>query len=524
MKLKNFPALAILALGLLASCNNDDDMEPGFEPTGKKTTYTLFSRAVPGISGDVEFAENDDNSTTITIRLNNTPAGGAHPAHIHFNTAAEGGDVALTLGTVDGDTGDGQITVSALNDGTVVTYDDLIEYDGYVNVHLSSAELGTIVAQGDIGINELTGEAKSYDLGSSAVPDISGAILFEERVSGEALATIELENTLQGGAHPAHIHFNSAAEGGNIAFTFNPVSGDDGISRTNVAQLDDGSAFGYDDVLQYDGYINVHLSQTELATIVAQGDIGINELTGELKSYNLSSVAVPDISGSVTFEERISGEALATLSLENTPEGGSHPAHIHFNTAADGGGIALTFNPVDGTTGMSKTHIAALNDGSPFQYADVLDYDGYINVHLASDQLATIVAQGDIGQNELTGLSTSYTLNSKAIAGIEGEAVFYERANGEALAVLNLVNTPTDGVHPAHIHFNSAAEGGNVAFSFNPLNGNTGESKTNVSALDDQTEFLYSDVLQFDGYINVHLSAQELGTIVAQGDIGANAL
>jgi hypothetical protein len=35
---------------------------------------------------------------------------------------------------------------------------------------------------------------------------------------------------------------NSAAKGGGIAFTFNPVNGDTGISKTNVSKLNDGAA------------------------------------------------------------------------------------------------------------------------------------------------------------------------------------------------------------------------------------------------------------------------------------------
>ena len=84
--------------------------------------------------------------------------------------------------------------------------------------------------------------------------------------------------TPDGGMHPAHIHMNSAAEGGAILFTFIPVNGISGMSRSNVSMLDDGTSFGYGDILNVDGYINVHLSMSELATIVAQGDIGSNSL------------------------------------------------------------------------------------------------------------------------------------------------------------------------------------------------------------------------------------------------------
>jgi hypothetical protein len=60
-------------------------------------------------------------------------------------------------------------------------------------------------------------------------------------------------------------------------------------------------------LLNFDGYINVHLSATNLATLVAQGDIGQNELTAVSKVYALGSVAVPNISGTATFFKRVGG-------------------------------------------------------------------------------------------------------------------------------------------------------------------------------------------------------------------------
>jgi len=519
--------LILVALIGLVSCNSDDDGGGGDDlpiPTANSKTFTLSSVAVPEISGTAVFTQNSDESTTILLTLENTPDGGMHPAHIHFNTAVEGGDIALTLGTVDGDTGIGTVTTSALDDGTDISYEELIAFDGYINVHLSAEELSTLVAQGDIGENQLTGARTTYDLGAVAVDDISGSVTFAERVNGEALATIALDNTPDGGMHPAHIHANTAAEGGAILFSFNPVVGGMGVSKTNVSALDDGTSFGYEDVLNVDGYVNVHLSADDLATLVAQGDIGQNDLTGEATTYDLAEVAVEGIEGSVTFSERLNGEALAVISLENTPDGGMHPAHIHANTAAEGGAILFSFNPVNGDTGISKTNLAQFDDESSFSYSDVLDIDGYVNVHLSADNLATLVAQGDIGQNDLTGEVKSFELAEVAVDGIEGDVTFSERVNGEALAVITLVNTPDGGMHPAHIHANTAAEGGAILFSFNPVNGDTGVSKTNVAQLDDATAFTYADVLVIDGYVNVHLSADDLGTLVAQGDIGENEL
>jgi hypothetical protein len=92
----------------------------------------------------------------------------------------------------------------------------------------------------------------------------------------------------------------------------------------------------------------------------------------------------------------------------------------------------------------------------------LLDFDGYINVHLSADKLATLVAQGDIGQNDLTDVSKVYALGS-VVAGIDGTH-FYKRVNGEAHDS-KAEKYPAGGSHPGHIHMNTAVEGGGIAFT-----------------------------------------------------------
>ncbi|OZV70593.1 CHRD domain-containing protein [Winogradskyella aurantia] len=399
LKRRTILTLFISAL-FFTNCSKDDD-DVMINPNLESKTYQLFELSSSGVSGSATFAEQLDGSVLVSLNLTGTPQDGMHPAHIHVNTAAEGGAIAVSLNQVNGATGVSETIVSQTNDGMPLNYEGLIDFDGYINVHLSADDLATVVAQGDIGQNELTGMSKSYALGEIDLPGISGSVLFEERLNGEAQATIMLNGTPDGGTHPAHIHMNTAAEGGAILYTFTPVDGTSGISRSNVATLDDGSIFGYDAILGVDGYVNVHLSMDELATIVAQGDIGQNELTGESKSYALGEIDVPGISGSVLFEERLNGEAQATITLIGTPDGGMHPAHIHMNSASEGGPILYTFAPVNGTSGISRSNIAMLDDNTMFGYNDLLSVDGYINVHLSMDELATIVAQGNIGSNAM---------------------------------------------------------------------------------------------------------------------------
>jgi len=260
---------------LITSCNEDEDFNLPL-PNGNTTVFDLNEKAVTGISGKATFVENEDASITVVLDISGTPANGVHPANIHFNSALEGGAIALSFNPVDGNNGKSVTTFTTLDDGTPVSYNDMINFDGYINVHLSEDDLGTIVAQGDIGQNDLTGNTTTYDLGEKAVPGISGNVVFSERVNGESLATIMLSNTPANGSHPAHIHANTAAEGGGILFSFNPVDGDTGMSMTNVAAYDNGGALTYTDLAGLDAYVNVHLSATQLSTIVAQGNIGSN--------------------------------------------------------------------------------------------------------------------------------------------------------------------------------------------------------------------------------------------------------
>jgi hypothetical protein len=411
---KSVLALVMLIPFVFSSCSKDD--APAATVVNSKV-YDLGAVGTSGISGTATFTEKSDATLSIELDLKNTPMGGSHPAHIHLNTAAEGGAIALTLNAVDGSTGKSTTTFKTLDDGSAINYQALINFDGYINVHLSAGQLGTLVAQGDIGQNALTGVSKVYPLASVAVPTISGTATFYKRVNGEALAVIKLNNTPAGGIHPGHIHSNTAAQGGGIAFTFKPVNGDTGISTTNVSKLDNDTAFGYDQVLTYNGYINFHFSAGDLGTLVAQGDIGQNELTGKKMSYVLAQKDVAGINGTVEFAERVNQTTLVTIKLVGTPPGGSHPAHIHENNVATSGNIIAGLNPVNGDTGISKTQVATLVGGAAVTYSQFLTLNAYVNVHLSGTAMTTIVAQGDVGSNVAGAESKTYNVtNSGASA------------------------------------------------------------------------------------------------------------
>ena len=520
IKLCLFSSLLFASMTLFTGCSKDDPMP---QLTGDTKQFALSSKSNAAISGTVTFSKRDDNATLITVQLSGTSSGGSHPAHIHASTAAEGGAILLDLIAIDGTTGKSETAVKALNDGSLISYDQLISMDGYVNVHLSSGDLGTLIAQGDIGQNELTSTSKVYALSSVSNTAISGTATFTKRMSGKTLVSIALTGTSSGVSSPAHIHLNTAAQGGAIAIDLTAIDGANGKSMTSVNKLNSGTAITYDELLNYNGYINVHQSASNLGSLIAQGDIGKNELTSTSKTYTLNAVSNTAISGTAKFTKRVSGETLVSIALTGTTSGVSSPAHIHLNTAAQGGAIAIDITSIDGATGKSLTSVSKINSGTAITYDELLNFNGYINVHESAGNLGSLIAQGDIGQNELTGMNKTYPLNSVSNPSVGGSAIFAQRKNGTTLITLSLVGTTAGGDHPSHLHMNTAAAGGPIALDLTNVSGATGKSLTQVAKLNDNSAITYTQLIAYNGYINAHLSVSNLSTLIAQGNIGSNA-
>jgi len=273
MKTLKYIAFA-LCLTLFTNCGDDD--APVVVTQLDSKTYNISPVGDSGISGTATFSKNSDFTMTVQFDLNGTDPDVSLPAHLHLNTAAETGGVEISFASINGETGQSTTNFSFTDTGVFIVFEDLLEYDAHIAIHESETN-NPIVAISDIGVNELTNNFVVYPLNEADVSDLSGEIKFTERINGEALAEINLTGTPAGGNHPTHIHQGSVATApGAIVFTFNNVDGTSGYSATNVSQLDNGTNFGYNQVLTIDGYINVHLSPNNLMLLLAQGDIGAN--------------------------------------------------------------------------------------------------------------------------------------------------------------------------------------------------------------------------------------------------------
>ena len=367
--------------------------------TGDFEVYQLYTRSDPDVSGSAAFYKREDNSTLVAVRLRNVDPSANHPAHVHDNTAIETGGITIDLSNVTGETGNSLTHVNQKNDGTALTYEQLLTFDGYINVHRSDADISALMAQGDIGRNAFTGREHTYNLASITDAGINGSVLFQERRDETMLASISISGSGSGITHPAHIHENSAAETGIIIIDFSNVNGSTGTSFTNLSQYNDGTALTYEEVLAIDGHINIHGSLSD-GSIVSQGDIGQNELTGEQVTYPIEEAGGSGISGQVSLFERVNGFTLAVVEIEGNLVVNSYAAIIYTgNKESNDLTQFVVLKSISRNTGLSKTTIRLQQDGEAITYEDLLGSNVHLRILDNILDPATPAAVANMGSN-----------------------------------------------------------------------------------------------------------------------------
>ena len=147
--------LMLLALFVsILSCNSNDDdfvsLVIDRTDPANSAIYQLAGTTNSNITGEVTFARNQDNSTTVFVRLTGASEG-IHPAAIHFNSIEEGGGQAISLNACE--CLESETVVSQLDDGTSINFDQLINFNGHLNIFESEALRNIIIAQTNIGSN-----------------------------------------------------------------------------------------------------------------------------------------------------------------------------------------------------------------------------------------------------------------------------------------------------------------------------------------------------------------------------------
>jgi hypothetical protein len=143
-----------------------------------------------------------------------------------------------------------------------------------------------------------------------------------------------------------------------------------------------------------------------------------------------------------------------------------------------------------------------------------------INIALLTMSVAVVllIAGNGCNKDDTTppARKTTYNLKVKDVLGVTGTATFTETSSSAATIDIALSSSPA-GTHPAELRMNSAIEGGTVVIALNPVDA-TGKSSTLESTL------TYTQLIAYDGFIQVHKSSSEPDVILVQGDIGGNVI
>jgi hypothetical protein len=123
--------------------------------TDKHVAYLLQKKGAFNVSGTALFEKRENGNTLVTIDLDGTIAGEVYPATINLSSVATigGGPVTKTLSSVNGNTGKSYTTIRLLDGGLPVSYDNWLNYNGYINIYQVATNYENIISQGNIGSN-----------------------------------------------------------------------------------------------------------------------------------------------------------------------------------------------------------------------------------------------------------------------------------------------------------------------------------------------------------------------------------
>lgn len=147
MKKSSSLLLVIAFAFILGSCKKDDVDTVILQ----SKVYQLSAMAGSNITGTATFTEDSDGKTHVLIELDGSNTS-EHPAFIRYNSASEGGPIAITLEACTCSISD--TVVSELDGGASINYDGLLKLDGHISIHESTEEIETIISVANIGVNE----------------------------------------------------------------------------------------------------------------------------------------------------------------------------------------------------------------------------------------------------------------------------------------------------------------------------------------------------------------------------------
>lgn len=143
--------IAVVLVFFLISCQESETVS---DFTGNEAVYALQQASSFAVSGTVSFKEKKDGSALILVQLEGTDGNVKLPVHLHWgDITTPGAEVVALLNPVNGLNGKSETNLKQLADETLVTYQDLLDFEASIKVHLSDVgpERDIVLAAGNIG-------------------------------------------------------------------------------------------------------------------------------------------------------------------------------------------------------------------------------------------------------------------------------------------------------------------------------------------------------------------------------------
>ncbi len=149
-------ASALLVFSLYA-CEKSEEHS---NPTLRSKEYVLNEVNGSGVNGKITITENADSSFNVWVAVNNSVKDTVHILHIHNGSISSPGNIAIPLTPFTGTGAAAEsktmnIKQAVLPDSTTVhlTYNGILNYTGYLDVHYSASKVDSLIGQGNIGSN-----------------------------------------------------------------------------------------------------------------------------------------------------------------------------------------------------------------------------------------------------------------------------------------------------------------------------------------------------------------------------------
>jgi hypothetical protein len=148
----------VLVSIIVSACSKEKSFENGDGSGGLRSKeYPLNEVNDSGVDGSIVITENADSTFNVLVNLNKSEQDTGYVLHMHHGSISNPGAIAILLTAVTGTGGAVQsetnnIREVRLPDNTRerVTYDDMLSFEGYVDVH-AGTQTDPVIAQGTIG-------------------------------------------------------------------------------------------------------------------------------------------------------------------------------------------------------------------------------------------------------------------------------------------------------------------------------------------------------------------------------------